>query len=302
MIVAAMIPAILFVAVANSSGQESYRIGTFYADVDDLLIAPSPRLQSALLFRPLLAAQYEPRVGFQSQLGPKKLRLDIGYSANIWETRLGQQQAEEFPISSATIAFGVDAFTYTRLRAEANLKFPVETIDYLFGVNGSYKRVYFGQRSISMRVRLSHISAHLADGYADSSRTLRMQPFVYSREFLDALIAHEWYDPNVRIYGGGTVLLQVKQLPRSVGRIIPQLGLEWCGDHGLTLFVSYDMRLLQIDRTVQPVHSVQMGAVVLERYPTSLVLSGYYYAGLSMHGMFYDQRDEYFALGMQLLF
>ncbi len=266
--------------------------------VDDSCVTPKPLLPSSLVFRPLVAAIFEPRLGFQFQPSLQRVRLDIGYSADIWQTSIGQQQFAE---RSAILAVGVDGFTYSRLRSEANLKFPVDAIDYMFGINTTTQWRTDADRIVSARLRLSHISAHLADGYADQAGQLLQQPFVYSREFLDLVVAHEWLSPNVRLYGGGTLLFTVKELPRSVGRIIPQLGVEWLGTIGIPVFAGYDLRVVRIENATQPVHAFQLGTVVLGHGRSSLAVCGYYFAGYSIHGMFFDQRDEYWALGLQVL-
>lgn len=255
-------------------------------------------IESSLVFRPLLAAVFEPRLGFQFQPPLQRVRLDIGYSADIWQTSFDQQL---FANRSAILAVGVDGFTYSRLRSEANLKFPVEAVDYMFGINATARWRSDDDRIVATRLRLSHISAHLADGYADQSGQLRQLPFIYSREFLDLVIAHEWLSPNVRLYGGGTLLLTVKQLPRTVGRIMPQLGVEWLGTIGIPVFAGYDLRVVRIENATQPVHALQFGAVVLGHGRSSLAVCGYYFAGYSIHGMFFDHRDEYWALGLQVL-
>ncbi|MCX8051754.1 MAG: DUF1207 domain-containing protein [Chlorobi bacterium] len=254
---------------------------------------------SSLVFRPLAAAIYEPRMGFQFQPTTERLRLDIGYSADVWRSALERSTGESS--SEAVIAAGVDGFTYTRLRSEANLKFPVETVDYMFGVNASYRKQYDSERAVAVRVRLSHISAHLADGYADSSGMLLARPFVYSREFCDIIAAYEWLAPNVRVYGGGTFLFTVKELPKPVGRLIPQAGIEWYHAIVLPVFAAYDIRLVRVGDATVPSHAVQLGILLGSRTP-SLALSGYYYSGYSIHGMFFDRRDRYWALGVQVLF
>lgn len=257
-----------------------------------------PTTTSTLVFRPLLAAIFEPRLGFQYQPSNERLRLDIGYSVDVWKSAL---TSGADGVSKSVLAIGVDAFTYSRLRAESNLKFPVETIDYMFGINGSYR--WDGTRgSSAARVRLSHISAHLVDGFADTAGMLRQRPFVYSREFIDAIVAYQWHQPNLRIYGGGTLLLTVKELPLSVGRVIPQFGFEWAPPLEVPVVAGYDVRILGIGRVTKPVHAVQLAVTALRRTDATLNVCGYYYAGYSMHGMFFDQRDEYWALGVQVLF
>ena len=59
-----------------------------------------------------------------------KLRLDISTSRDI----------VKWYDDDETISIGADLFTFTRLRSTDNFKFPVETIDYLFGLNAGYKK------------------------------------------------------------------------------------------------------------------------------------------------------------------
>ena len=110
-----------------------------------------------LNIQPFTAHFLEPKAGFQYLFDLEKVRIDIGTSHDII-----QWKAED-----ESFSFGADFFTYTRARSENNFKFPVETVDYLFGVNGSYK----SKSDLSewgARLRFSHISAHLVDGYYDA--------------------------------------------------------------------------------------------------------------------------------------
>ncbi len=134
-----------------------------------------------LNIQPFTAHFLEPKAGFQYLFDLEKVRIDIGTSHDIihWKA-----EDESF-------SFGADFFTYTRARSEDNFKFPVETVDYLFGVNGSYKSK-IEQNEWGARLRFSHISAHLVDGYYDSESESWLngrEPFVYSREFFE-LIAY----------------------------------------------------------------------------------------------------------------
>ncbi|MCX7930787.1 MAG: DUF1207 domain-containing protein [Chlorobi bacterium] len=269
-----------------------------HATADQSDQQPTPVVAAQQVFRPLVAAIYEPRMGFQYQPSIQRVRLDIGYSADVWTLLLSQ---EHFGSSrEETVAVGLDGFTYTRLRSEANLKFPVEAVDYMFGINSTYRLLRLGENSVAVRMRLSHISAHFADGYADSTGMLRQRPFVYSREFIDAIVAHEWFVPNVRIYGGATYLLTVKELPRPVGRLIPQLGVEWYWKAGIPMLLGYDLRVVPIGGVSVPAHSLQVGVALKSGLPT-LAVCGYFYSGYSIHGMFFDQRERYWALGVQVL-
>ena len=94
----------------------------------------------------------EPRNGFMFALDDNQLRLNIGTSRDVVQVITGTEN----------ISLGVDFFTYTRLRGEDNFKFPVETIDYLFGLNAGYK-INDSNKEMGVRFRFSHISAHLVD-------------------------------------------------------------------------------------------------------------------------------------------
>lgn len=247
---------------------------------------------STLLFRPLIAAVYEARFGTLYQFPPQRIRLDIGYSVDICRDSVS---------GLGEWALGIDGFTYTRLRSEANLKFPVETVDYMFGINGSWRTRVQGT-VWALRIRASHISAHLADGVADSAGRLSPRPFVYSREFIDMIGACTLASLDLRAYAGVTILVSNKALPKPVSRVIPQLGLEWQVTVFVPLVLGVDYRLVGIDNTFIGSIAAQFNVTVMQRDKYRLAVCGYYYSGYSIHGMFYDIRDRYSAVGFQVLF
>ncbi|MCS6999354.1 MAG: DUF1207 domain-containing protein [Bacteroidota bacterium] len=273
----------IIVALLSVTLSSAQRIDSIY-----LAHTGSP---SALVFRPLLAAIFEPRMGSQ-YTSLQRLRLDIGYSADVFSSYAGTN----------IWAIGVDAFTYTRLRAEPNLKFPVETIDYMFGINTSHCWGVDSAVIGMFRLRLSHISAHFADGLADTAGVLEERPFVYSREFADGIIAVEWQKLGIRLYGGGTFLFSVKELPAQVSRVIPQGGIEWYGRAWLPIAIGYDIRMVGVDNRYVPSHAFQIAAEIVRQNTSALAFCGYWYSGYSIHGMFFKRREQYFAVGVQVLF
>ena len=77
-------------------------------------------------------------------------------------------------------------FTYTLLRGETDFHFPVDAVDYLFGVNFGYKNNFEKNKEFGARLRISHISAHFVDGHFDGSTGNWRDgqiPRVFSREF-----------------------------------------------------------------------------------------------------------------------
>jgi hypothetical protein len=299
-------------------------------------------IQSRLLFRPLIANPFEPRIGTMYQASDKSLRLDIGNSFDLLSlyttkgvlTKAIESTDTDIPVitessildidntinevlnkSTFTAKFGADFFTYTRLRSEGNLKFPVETIDYLFGVNGSMlwhtpHTTDSWQRDIGVRVRISHISAHLADGLANQQGFLSPTPFVYSREFVDAIGSIEFTEvegskrlQSVRLYGGGTFIFSNKKLTEDVNLTLPQVGAEYRRAliSWADVFGAYDMRLSGVGGVSSAIHTAQVGVIFPQSNGYELMVSGYWYSGLSLHGLFYNTRDSYLGFGFQIL-
>ena len=90
---------------------------------------------SDLNIQPFTANILEPKAGFLFSMDNNKLRLDISTSRDI----------VKWYDDDETISIGADLFTFTRLRSTDNFKFPVETIDYLFGLNAGYKKQAWGE-------------------------------------------------------------------------------------------------------------------------------------------------------------
>ena len=255
-----------------------------------LLLCSILHAQERLLFKPLIANPFEPRIGTMYQFGDNKLRLDIGHSFDLMQ--LDSDAVHE-------VRLGGDFFTFTRLRSEGKLKFPVETVDYFFGINGSaaWKN---GNTHHYLRARLAHISAHLTDGLANDSARLNPRPFVYSREFLDITGAAVWR--HIRFYVGCNFIFSNHKLNESVNRIIPQVGFEYSKPliGAATWFIAYDGKVSGVGDSTSFIHAVQAGISIPQFNNYQLIISAYYYRGQSMHGLFYDTTDDYFGVGFQV--
>ncbi len=221
------------------------------------------------------------------QADDERLRLDIGTELDLLL----------IPADSAESGWrlGVDFMTWTRLRSEGNFKFPVETIDYWFGLHACYMM----EGGFGMRARIAHISSHLADGLADTVGTIAPQPFVYSREFIELLGGYSlgWFRP----YAGITYVWSTK--PDNPNPLIPEAGLDvripisgpWW------LVGGYDFRLVGVDDVYVGANASQLGVKLETWNGTGLLLSLYGYSGRSMHGMFYTTTDAYLAVGFQVV-
>jgi len=175
---------------------------------------------------------------------------------------------------------GTDFFTLSRLRSEGNMKFPVETADYFFGVNGTTKGKLNGL-NYSARLRLAHISSHIVDGLAHDT-ILNRKPFVYSREFAEITGAINF--DEFRCYAGLTYDFNYK-----INQYIKVLA-------------GYDFKLSGFDDVYFGTHSAQAGIEFVTSNEIGILISGYYFNGKSIHGMFYTENDSYYGVGFQVVY
>ncbi len=246
---------------------------------------------SGLNIRPFTANTLETRVGSLYLLNQKRLQLNIGTSSDIYREEYGDK----------TLSFGADMFTFTRLRSENNFRFPVETIDYFFGVNFGYKIVK-EDKQYGFRLRVSHISAHIVDGRynaADASWRDNLLPFVYSREFIEAMPFYQI--GTFRGYAGFTYLFHV--IPNVIGKEIYQAGFDyyWTSfpSKVFTPFVAYDFRVNKIEKYTG--NNTLMAGIKFGRYDAngfSVILS--YYSGKSIHGEYFNLSEHYASFGINM--
>jgi hypothetical protein len=269
--------AVAFAAVAWSSA---------FAQSAEIVAFPTD-----LTVSPFVANFLEPRVGVAFQAARNALRLDIGTSRDVWRRVEGEE----------TISAGVDFFTYTRLRQKSQFRFPVEAIDYLFGVNAAY-RVDRGKRAYGARFRLSHVSAHLADGRWDDRADGWMEgrkPFTYSKEFVE--IAPFYRFGGTRLYACLTWVFHV--IPSYLGSYQGQIGAEQFFPEaaflGATPFLAYDLRMRETTAWAAD-NAAAAGVKFGEPFGSGLSLLVEYYQGAVVHGLFHDRREEYVSLGVNV--
>ena len=246
---------------------------------------------SKLNIQPFTANLLEARSGANYLLSQKKLRLDIGSSQDIYRIESG----------NSVLSFGADIFTFTRLRSENNFRFPVETIDYFFGVNSGYK-IIKDNVQYGFRFRLSHISAHLVDGrYDGASNTWRenLIPFVYSREFVELFPFYKI--DSFRMYAGLTYLFHV--IPNTIGKGIYQIGLDYylpsLISKNISPFFADDFKISRIDKFFG--NNIFKAGIKFGKYDSngfSIVFG--YYSGKSIHGLFYYLSEHYATIGINI--
>jgi len=232
--------------------------------------------------QPFTSNLLEPRNGFMFALGEDWLRLDIGTSRDILQLKSGEE----------SISFGADLFTFTRLRSNNNFKFPVETIDFLFGINAGYKK-HDGDKEYGLRIRLSHLSAHLVDGRYDvhSSEWINgRDPFTFSKEFIELFPYYRI--SGFRVYLGLTYIFHI--IPGFDYYILP------FSNGSITPFVAYDFKLNGINNTYFGNNIAKFGVKFGSPLSRGFSILISYISGKSIHGELFDLTENYLNIGFNL--
>lgn len=228
-----------------------------------------------------VANPLEGRIQVFASPDARAMRFDIGASPTMYER-------------DSTLKVRADFFTLSRMRSAEAMKFPVETIDYWFGLSAAWAPE---ELPVSLRIRLAHVSAHYVDGTRWPFAPDSTVP-VYSREFVELLAATS--AGPMRFYGGLSYIWSNHNPEFS--RVIPQVGLEYTNrlTSRVSMVAAYDGKLVGFRGVTLPQHVAQVGLTY--RYGTDSEggLMIYRFAGRSIHGMFAKDRDDYWAVGVRL--
>jgi hypothetical protein len=245
-----------------------------------------------LNIQPFTSNFLEPRNGFMFALDENWLRLDIGTARDILQLKSGEQ----------TISLGADLFTFTRLRSNDNFKFPVETIDFFFGINGGFNK-NDGKREYGLRIRLSHLSAHFVDGRYDvhTSKWLNERdPFTFSKEFIELFPYYRI--SGLRFYLGLTYIFHI--IPEIINKGIYQVGFDYYiltfSNGSITPFISYDFKLNGINDTYFGNNIAKLGVKFGSPLSRGFSVLISYISGKSIHGELFDLTENYLNIGFNL--
>ena len=244
-----------------------------------------------LNIQPFTANVIEPKAGFEIFLGKSELRLNAGTSRDFYK----------ISDDNSAISFGADFFTYSLLRSERDFHFPVDAIDYLFGLNAGYK-IHCQDTEYGFRFRLSHISAHFVDGhfdYAIKSWRNGRSPQVYSREFIELFPFYKI--DNLRLYAGFTIIFNIT--PEELGKELYQAGFDYYLtnylDGLMNPFIAYDFKLSKVGK-FSGNNSVVVGVKFGQHDSKGFSIRFSYLSGKSIHGEYYDINESYSSVGFNL--
>ncbi|HZK75388.1 MAG TPA: hypothetical protein VFD13_00630 [Candidatus Kapabacteria bacterium] len=111
------------------------------------------------------------RFSVAKELGDRSLWLQMGYGKPI--------------LWVGGVQLGLEGLAWSRLETLTGFRFPVETIDYFFGM-------FFTKsegRDVQWKFRISHISSHLVDG---TDSVFGGSSSHYSREFVELTRSTRW--------------------------------------------------------------------------------------------------------------
>jgi len=241
---------------------------------------------------PFTSNLLEPRNSFLFALGKNWLRLHIGTSRDILQLKSDEEK----------ISFGVDLFTFTRIRSDNNFKFPVETIDFFFGINAGFKK-HDGDKEYGLRIRFSHLSAHLVDGRYDvhSGKWVSGRgPFTFSKEFIEFFPYYRI--AGFRVYLGLTYIFSI--IPEVINKGIYQLGFDYYilpfGNGSITPFVAYDFKLNGINDIYFGNNITKVGLKFGSPLSRGFSILISYISGKSIHGELFDLTENYLNIGFNL--
>ncbi|MDQ3194207.1 MAG: DUF1207 domain-containing protein [Bacteroidota bacterium] len=250
---------------------------------------------SNLVFVPTESSIFESRIGMTKFTDKKLLELDIGASLDLIGYKAGQN----------TFSFGVDFFTFSSLRSEANFKFPVDAIDYLFGVNFNYKNNSPRKNPAtfihSLRLRIAHISSHFEDGHIYERTDTIFTPVVYSKEFINLAAVKEIALHN-KVNLKGLIALDYifHSIPKSISKLSGQLGMEtryFISDF-VSVYLSNDLTLANVNSITNLNENFEGGVSFGGIKKRSINVYFTYYDGQDYRGQYYGKYLNFKGLGI----
>ena len=247
------------------------------------------------VFVPTESSIIEARTGVTKYTNNDLLELDIGATIDI----IG------FKKKNTTYSFGVDFFTYSNLRSEDNFKFPVDAIDYLFGVNFNMKKKISEKFDLSGRFRISHISSHFEDGHIYERSDTIFTPVVFSKEFFE-ISGMGTLRPgtNTELKGMLTLNYIFHSIPDNISPFSGELGLEidYYFTRILGAYFSNDINLATVNGNTNLNENLETGLSFGNRNSRKFRVYFRYYDGQDYRGQYYGGYFNFTGFGMKFSF
>ena len=245
------------------------------------------------LFRPLLADPKQPQFfvsinRFKSS-GVRYTVASVGFGETFGMYRFfGSREGDGLQLSleGAIFAqFNMDAASHDLINA-----------DYTIGIPATYR---YGDNSL--RFRIYHQSSHLGDEFLQSVNPPERINLSY--EAVELIYSREWR--GLRVYGGGEYLIHKE--PADLKPMSGHWGIEYRGGKPLVwngrLIGGVDMKSFE-EHNWNIDTSVKAGLEFGQPNPGQrrLRLMAEWYKGFDPRGQFYNNKVEYYGMGVSLGF
>lgn len=249
--------------------------------------------ESNLLFNPVEASVFESKNGVTKFTDKKNLRLDIGATIDL----IGLKNA------NTDYSFGADFFTFSNLRSESNFKFPVDAIDYLFGINLNMRKIQNKNWKMSYRLRLSHISSHFEDGHIYERTDTIFTPVVFSKEFIDiAAVSDLKIMKNFYLKNMLAVNYIFHSIPEEISEFSGQFGIEtkYYFTKIFGAYISADFVLATVSSESNLNINLESGLSFGNINSRAILLYFAYYDGQDYKGQYYGKYLNNHGIGIRI--
>ncbi len=247
------------------------------------------------IFTPTESSISEAKTGITKYTDKKNLRLDIGVSMDI----IGLKK------KNTVYSLGADFFTFSNLRSESNFKFPVDAIDYMFGLNFNFRKIISSDAVVSCRLRISHISSHFEDGHIYERSDTIFTPVVFSKEYFDLASALDLnIKRNLSLKIMPAVNIIFHSIPENISVLSGQLGLQFrfFPVKKLSVYLSNDIYLSKVNSDTRLSENFEAGISLGEINSRTLNLFYTYYDGHDYRGQYYGKYLNNNGIGARIKF
>jgi len=261
---------------------------------DDWALLPRTKL-----FSPLLADPRWPHFSaawdFYQQSGDVELEnvgsISVGESFTFYRS--------DFPGGAGRWELGIQAAVFAIFDLDGESKDLINA-DYFVGPTLAYR-----WRDFSLMARIYHQSSHLGDEFIFSQDVTEAQRVNFSYEVVDILLSYDLTN-HARIYGGGGYILNVE--PSDYDKGLLQYGFELTSPWGFYNGAVTPVLMADFQHSDENGWDVDISARTGFRItnPRSASQRTYilfeYYNGRSPNGQFFDQKIEFYGVGLHVYF
>jgi hypothetical protein len=245
------------------------------------------------VFRPLLADPKQPQffvnINSLKASGSRYTVASVGFGETFGMYRfLGSREGDGLQLS-------VEGAIFARFNMEAS-SHDLINADYTIGIPATYR---YGDNSV--RFRIYHQSSHLGDEFLLSANPPDRVNLSY--EAIELIYSREWH--AWRVYGGGEYLIHKE--PGDLKPMSAHWGIEYRGSKPLLWngrpVAGVDMKCFE-EHNWNIDTSVKAGLEFGEPNPghRRLRVMAEYYKGYDPRGQFYNNKVDYYGLGVSLGF